>query len=135
MQYLAALNAFCLQLNEFCLLFQREILCKPNLPASGPSAELALRFAETLILCPTAEAARTSIQRDLAGARSFLIAADSVLRRIRTQLFQFAGECPPYQTKFYLLCCAVEEFVDANCQQALSQTTLVPAAKAQALLS
>ena len=111
MEYLIALNDFCLQLNEFCLLLRREILRQAGLPPSSASAELAQRFAETLILCPTGEAARASIRRDLAGARSFLIAAEGVLRRIRAQIFQFAMDCPPYQTKFYLLACAVEEIL------------------------
>ena len=114
MEYLVALNAFCLQLNELCLLFQREILRRPDLALPSASAELAHRFAETLILCPTAEAARTSIRRDIAGARSFLIGAEVVLRRIRTQIFQFAKECPLYQTKFYLLASAVEEILNAQ---------------------
>jgi hypothetical protein len=121
MEYLAALNAFCLQLNEFCLHFQREILSNPIVSVSGPARQLAKRFGETLILCPTPEAARTSIRRDPEGARSFLIAAEGVLRRIRTQPFQFARECPRYQTRFYLLCCAVEEFVDSNRQAAPTQ--------------
>jgi len=124
MEYLIALNEFCLQLNEFCLLFQREILRQADLPLSSASAELAHRFAETLILCPTAEAARVSIRRDLAGARSFLLAAEGVLRRIRTEIFQFARECPPYQTKFYLLACAVVEMLNT---QYLEVSTKPPA--------
>jgi hypothetical protein len=135
MEYLAALNAFCLQLNEFCLHFQREILSNPNVAVSIPAAEHARRFGDTLILCPTPEAARTSIRRDLAGARSFLIAADGVLRRIRTQSFQFARECPQYQTRFYLLCCAVEEFVESNRQQALTKPALPYSGKVAALPS
>jgi hypothetical protein len=117
MEYLAALNAFCLQLNEFCLLFQREILRQPDLPFSSVSAESAHRFAETLMLCPTAQAAQISIRRDLTGARSLLVAAEGVLRRIRGQIFQFASECPAYQTRFYLLACAVEEILSARYQE------------------
>lgn len=124
MEYLAALNAFCLQLNEFCLLFQREILCQPNLSLCRVSAESAHRFAETLILCPTARAAETSIRRDLAGARSFLVAAEGVLRRIRGQIFQFALECPADQTRFYLLACAVEEILNARYEEVPTKPTL-----------
>jgi hypothetical protein len=121
MEYLAALNAFCLQLNELCLLFQREILRDPNLPLGRVSAQRAQRFAEVLILCPTPDAAQTSIGRDLAGARSFLFAAEGALRKIRTQVFQFATECPSYQTRYYLLCCAVEEILEADRQEVLAK--------------
>ena len=112
MEYLVALNAFCLQLNEFCLLFQSEILRNTNLPLRTPSAALAQGFAEALILCPTEQAASASIRRDLAGARSFLIAADGVLRRIRTRPFEFAKDTPAYQTRYYLLACGVTEFLE-----------------------
>src|SRR5258707_496425 len=105
MEYLAALNAFCLQVNEFCLLFQREILRQPDFPLSGASAERAQLFAQTLILCPTPEAARTSIRRDLTGARSFLIA------------------------------CAVEEILDADRQEVLTQAKSLYAGKVPALPS
>jgi hypothetical protein len=105
------LNKFCVQLNEFCLMFQEQILLLEKAPAKSPSADLALAFAESLILCPTGEAARVCIRRDLPGARSFLVAADSVLRRIRSQQFQFSLKEPQYQTRFYLLSCAIEEFL------------------------
>jgi hypothetical protein len=117
MEYLAALNAFCLQLNEFCLLLQSEILRQPNRSLSRVSAESARLFAETLMLCPTAQAAQICIRRDLTGARSLLAAAEGVLRRIRGQIFQFALECPQYQTRFYLLACAVEEILSARYQE------------------
>jgi|SRR5215813_11507317 len=125
MEYLVALNAFCLQLNEFCLLFQREILRQPDIALSNASAGSARRFAETLMLCPTVEAARISIRRDLAGARSFLMAAEGVLRRIRTQIFQFAQESAPYQTRFYLLACGVEEILNVLQQEILTKPTPV----------
>src|SRR5262249_12143405 len=67
-------------------------------------------FSESLILCPTSAAAQTCIRRDLAGARSFLVIADGLLRQLRRRHFQFAKECPEYQTRYYLLSCAVEEF-------------------------
>jgi len=117
MEYLVALNAFCLQLNEFCLLFQREIIRQSDLQLNSTSAGLAHRFAETLILCPTPEAACACIRRDLTGARSFLIAAEGVLRRIRTQIFEFARECPACHTRFYLLACAVEEILKGDYDQ------------------
>ena len=129
MEYLVALNAFCLQLNEFCLLFQREILRQPEHPLHGASAESARRFAERLILCPTTEAAQTSIRRDLAGARSFLMASEGVLRRIRTEIFQFAREWPPHQTKFYLLACGVEEILSGKYQEVCTKPTPVYTAK------
>jgi hypothetical protein len=111
MQHSNSLNKFCLQLNEFCLLFQEEILRLEGTSGSSPSVHLALTFMETLILCPTVEAVQLSIRRDMAGARSFLVAADAVLRRIRLQRFQFSFEEPQFQTRFYLLGCAIEEFL------------------------
>jgi len=116
MQYLSALNAFCLQLNEFCLIFQRAIRQQRGLRLSDPSAARAQAFAETLILCPTTEAVHASIGRDFAGAHSFLIAADGVLRSLRIRPFEFAKDCPACQTKFYLLSCAVDEFLEGNRQ-------------------
>jgi len=135
MEYLVALNEFCLQLNEFCLLFQREILRQPNFSLSSVSAESAHRFAETVMLCPTARAARTSISRDLAGARSFLMAAEGVLRRIRARVFQFALESPAHQTRFYLLACAVEEILNARDQEVVTKPTLPHSDKVAALAS
>src|SRR5262245_11814174 len=115
-KYLDSMNTFCVQLNEFCLMFQGEILRLQTIPGNGPNANLALGFSETLMLCPTAEAARSCIRRDLAGARSFLVAADGVLRRLRTQRFEFAMEQPEHQTKFYLLSSAIDEFLQ-TCRQ------------------
>lgn len=106
-----SLNRFCMQLNEFCLMFQEEILQLTSASRHAPDPALALAFAETLILCPTAEAARTCIRRDVVGARSFLVASDAVLKRIRSQQFEFKFEEPQYQTKFYLLACAIDEYL------------------------
>jgi hypothetical protein len=87
------------------------------------------------MLCPTAQAVRTSIRRDLVGARSFLMAAEGVLRRIRGQIFQFARECPPHQTRFYLLACAVEEILNARYQEVLTKPTVPDSDKVAALPS
>jgi len=114
MKQQTSLNRFCIQLNEFCLMFQEEILQLANTPRRPPDQTLALAFAETLILCPTAEAARTSIRRDVAGARSFLVAADAVLKRIRTQKFDFKFEEPQHQTKFYTLACAIDDYLQEH---------------------
>jgi len=118
-KYLDSVNTFCVQLNEFCLMFQGEILRLQTIPASGPNANLAVGFSESLILCPTAEAARNCIRRDLAGARSFLVAADGVLRRLRTQRFEFPMDQPKHQTKFYLLSSGIDEFLQTCRQKAL----------------
>ncbi len=113
-----SLNKFCAQLNEFCLMFQEEILRLENTPARPPLTGLALSFAESLILCPTSEAARACVRRDVAGARSFLVAADGVLRRIRSQRFQFSFAEPQYQTKFYVLSCAITDFLKTQSESA-----------------
>lgn len=109
-----ALNKFCTQLNEFCLLFQQEILRLESTPGRPPSAQRARAFAESLILCPTPEATRVCIRRDMAGARSFLVVADAVLKEIRSRNCQFALQEPEYQTKFYLLACAIDEFLQTR---------------------
>jgi len=100
-----------MQLNEFCLMFQEEILQMVSAPSRPPIKALAVTFSETLMLCPTSEAARACIRRDVAGARSFLVVADAVLKRIRSQRFQFTINEPQHQTKFYLLSCAIEEYL------------------------
>ena len=115
-----ALNKFCIQLNEFCLIFQEQILLLEKAPGKSPSMELAVGFSESLILCPTVEAVRICIRRDLAGARSFLIAADTSLRRIRAGRFQLAIDNPQYQTKFYLLACTINDFLRTRRQQVLA---------------
>ena len=114
MTYPAALNAFCMQLNEFCLLFQREILRRPGFGIGPASPQLARIFSESLILCPTSAAAEVCIRRDLAGARSFLVVADGLLRQLRRRRFQFTKHFPQHQTRFYLVSCAVEEFSHRN---------------------
>lgn len=108
-----------MQLNEFCLMFQEEILQLASTPRRVPDSTIALAFAETLLLCPTAEAARACIRRDVSGARSFLVAADAVLKRIRSQRFDFKFEEPQYQTKFYVLACAIDDYLHARESQAL----------------
>ena len=115
-----ALNKFCIQLNEFCLIFQEQILLLEKAPGSPPSTELALGFSESLILCPTVDAVRVCIRRDLSGARSFLIAADATLRRIRAGRFQLGIDNPQHQTKFYLVACAISDFLRTRRQQVLA---------------
>ena len=116
-----ALNKFCIQLNEFCLIFQEQILLLEKAPGKSPSTELALGFSESLILCPTVEAVRVCIRRDLAGARSFLVAADAALKRIRAGRFQLAVDNPQHQTKFYLLAWAINDFLRTRRRQVLAE--------------
>ena len=66
---------------------QRELFCRLLAAAvakdfsglSAPSAERALAFAESVLICPSVEAATLRIERDLEGARSFLVVADKVV--------------------------------------------------------
>jgi hypothetical protein len=115
-----ALNHFCIQLNEFCLIFQEQILLLKTAPGKSPSIALALAFSESLILCPTLEAVRLCIRRDLPGARSFLMASDAALRRIRSGRFQLDVNNPQFQTKFYLLGCGINDFLRTRRQQVLA---------------
>lgn len=120
-----SLNQFCVQLNEFCLMFQEEILQLASSPPRQPDTRLALSFLESLILCPTADAARACIRRDVGGARSFLVVADAVLKRIRSQRFQLSIDEPQYQTKFYLLTCAINDYLKNRQEDAVGGTETI----------
>jgi hypothetical protein len=101
------------QVTGFCQMAEAEVLGDWHDLITPPSADLALGFAEKLILCPTTEAARSCIRRDSTGAVSFLLALEGVNRRIKKGGFQLATESPEHQTPFYLLACAVQEYIDS----------------------
>ena len=101
------------QVTGFCRMAETEVLGDWHDLLIPPSADLAVAFAENLILCPTAEAARSCIRRDPTGAVSFLLALEGVNRRIKKGAFQLATESPAHQTPFYLLACAVQEYIDS----------------------
>ncbi|HLH56167.1 MAG TPA: hypothetical protein VKY92_21380 [Verrucomicrobiae bacterium] len=100
------------QLEEFCRLVQEEFLARfDEVTAIPASAIEALEFSETLILCPTLEAARISVRRELASALSFVLAIQGMQRRLQLGQFKLPTQAPAYQTHFYLLACTVQEFL------------------------
>ncbi len=107
------MQGFFAQVTGFCRLAEAEVLGDWHDLTIPPSADLALAFAEKLILCPTADAARCCIRRDPTGAVSFLLALEGVNRRIKKGVFQVNTESPAHQTPFYLLACAVQEYIDS----------------------
>jgi len=63
------------------------------------------------LLCPTTESARCCIQKDFPGAMSFAMAMDGVNQKLQNGSFHLPAEWPPYQTRFYVLSCAVQEYI------------------------
>jgi hypothetical protein len=107
-------RAFYNQLGQFCRIVQSEHLADLGEATGLPrSARIALAFSERLILCPTADSARDCIRKDLAGALSFLLAAQGVHQRIEKGGCHFAHESPEHQTIFYILAGAVQDYIDS----------------------
>jgi hypothetical protein len=103
---------FFAQLEEFCRLVQQEFLARFNeVREISTSTAHALAFAETLMLCPTEEAARACIRRELPAALSFVIAIQAMQRQLQKGHFKLPSEAPEYQTRFYLLAGTVRDFL------------------------
>src|SRR5690348_6904089 len=108
------------QLEEFCRLVQQEFLARFNeVKEVSNSTSEALSFAETLILCPTQEATRASIRRELPRALSFVLAIRDLQRQLQTKAFALPSEAPEYQTCYYLLASTVQEYLEWVRQQAV----------------
>jgi hypothetical protein len=108
------MRAFYNQLAEFCQMVQEEVVTRlDDLTQVSTSASHALEFAESLILCPTAEAGRACIRSDVSGALSFLLALEGVNTRIQKRCFDFPADWPPHQTRYYVLCCSVQQYLDS----------------------
>ncbi len=109
------MRAFFSQVVEFCQLLQEELMLNlDDLTQVSTSTARALGFAESLILCPTAEAGRTCIRNDLGGALSFLLALEGVNTRVHKRGFDFPSQWPEHQTRFYVLCCSVQQYLDSR---------------------
>ena len=113
---LASLRDFYTQLSHFDPMLREELSKNLDDSPITASANIALCFAEKLMLCPTAEAATTCVRQDVAGAVSFVLAMQGLLQRIEKRTFQLATQSPKHQTPFYLLASAVQEYLD--CLQA-----------------
>jgi hypothetical protein len=99
-------QVFHTQREEFCRLHTADVM-KDHSGLSSPSPKRALAFAEALILCPSMEAAQARMQRDLEGARSFLIVADKVVSVSETGRSEPLTERLKRNTPFYLLASVV----------------------------
>jgi hypothetical protein len=105
---------FFAQLEEFCRLVQQEFLARFNeVSEISTSTAHALAFAESLMLCPTVEAARVCIHRELPAALSFVIAIQSLQRQLQAGNFKLPTGAPEHQTKFFLLAGTVQDFLQA----------------------
>lgn len=105
---------FFAQLEEFCRLVQREFLLRFNDVKEIPaSTSHALAFAETLMLCPTQEAALLWIGRELPAALSFVLAIQTVQRRLQLGTLKLPSQAPKFQTRFYLLAVVVREHLQS----------------------
>jgi hypothetical protein len=110
------MHVFYDQVHEFCRLMHQELARRVNtLPATPASTTTALVFAEKFLLCPTAESAKACIQRDFPGALGFASALDGVNQRIRDGGFELPAKWPAQQTKFYVLSCAVQDYLHSLC--------------------
>lgn len=75
------------------------------------SSARAMDFTETLMLCPTQEAARVCVRRELCAALSFVVAIQAMQQLIQIGKLNLPSESPQYQTPYYLLACAVREYL------------------------
>ena len=101
------------QLEEFCRFVQEEFLARFNEVTAIPtSAADALSFTESLMLCPTEEAARACIHRELTASLSFVLAIQGLQRSLRSGTFKLPSESPEYQTRFYLLASTVRDYLE-----------------------
>jgi hypothetical protein len=102
------------QLAEFCRMVQEEFLTKFSEIREIPtSSARALAFTETLMLCPTQEAARVSVRRELCAALSFVVAIQAMQQLLQIGKLSLPSESPEYQTPFYLLSCSVREYLES----------------------
>jgi hypothetical protein len=108
----AAAEMFFTQIRELCQIVQEEFVCRFDQFHAVPfSAAAATAFLEKLILCPTEDAARQCVRKDLVGALSFVLALQGIQQRIERDVFELPVQLPEHQTRFYLLACAVQEYL------------------------
>jgi hypothetical protein len=101
-----------MQVTRFCPLVRQELLERWDQVDQFPvCAHSALLFAETLMLCPTLDAARVCIRRDLCGALSFLFAVQGIQQRIERGSAELPVQAMEYATTFFLLACAVQDYL------------------------
>jgi hypothetical protein len=108
------MHAFYTQVQEFCQIMQEELTARWDTLSETPtSRSKALSFTEKVLLCPTIESARSCIQKDFPGALSFVVAMEGLNRRIQDGGIRLQTEWPRYRTRFYVLGCAVQDYIDS----------------------
>lgn len=108
------MDAFNRQVHDFSLLMQEELLKHWNqMPPRPTNVTAAVEFTEAFLLCPTVEAARTCIRRNFPGALNFVMALNQVSESISTGRFKLPAEWPEYQTPFYMLGCAILDYIES----------------------
>jgi hypothetical protein len=101
------------QLEEFCRMVQTEFLARfDEVPEVANSTSRALNFSESLILCPTLEAAQACVRRDLPSALSFVLAIQHMQQQLQVGTLKLPCEAPAFQTRFYLLALTVRACLD-----------------------
>jgi hypothetical protein len=100
------------QLEEFCRLVQQEFVARFNeVTEISNSSGHALAFAESLMLCPTVEAAQVCIRRELSGSLSFVLAIHAMQRQMQLGTLKLPTQAPKFQTRFYLLSLTVRDYL------------------------
>ena len=108
------MHAFYSQVQEFCVMMYEELAKRwDGLPETPVSPATAQEFMEKFVLCPTDESARSCIQSDFPGALSFAMAIEGVNQRILNGGLRLQEEWPAHQTRFYVLSCAVQDYIDS----------------------
>jgi len=104
------MHVFYSQVRDFCELLLTEMTSQMScVPEPRASAETAMAFSEKFLLCPTIEAARDCILKDLPGALNFAMALDATNRRVHTGRLALPTDSPGSQTRFFVLCSMVQE--------------------------
>lgn len=100
------------QIEEFCRLVQQEFVARFNEIADiSNSSNRASAFAESLMLCPTIEAAQVCIRREFSDSLSFVLAIHGMQRQLQLGTLKLPTDAPKFQTRFYLLAQTVREYL------------------------
>jgi len=106
---------FFAQIEDFCRLVQQEFVARFNEVADiSNSTNRALAFTESLMLCPTTEAAQVCIRREFSDSLSFVLAIHGMQRQLQLGTFKLPTDAPKYQTRFYLLALMVREYLGCH---------------------
>ncbi len=112
MNTLATAEKFFSEIQDLCRLVEKEFVARFHEFNSVPFSDAAaLTFSENLILCPTLEASQMCVRRDLVGALSFVLALQGIQLRLEKDGFDLPASLPENQTCFYLLACAVRDYL------------------------